>query len=530
MFARHFHYMRFLHVIRWLMVVLTAAWLAMPAPAQPALQTNAPQSIAELQAMIEAHINAPRFNAAVWGVKIMSLDSGAVLYKHHSDRLMSPASNAKLFVSALALERMGPDYRIKTPIYCTRFPDKSGKLKGNLIICGRGDPSWKLAPGQTSFWNVFSPFVQALTNTGVKRITGDLMVDATYFHGPPHGSSWAVEDVQAPRGAEISAITLLDNCAELRVLPGAAVGSPGLLEWITPAVTLKLASHVTTAPKGGTANLNAYRLASEGTLGVFGIIPPGTNITLRVPVPDPTTWFASGLKQALAQRGIQIDGQIRTARWPQAPLFPKDAAWLTDVTSPPMSELVKAYLKTSQNLEADLVFAHLGESTRGANSPEDQTSEQLAVAALNGYLKGEQLPAEEVLFDEGSGLSRNNLTTANAVLALLDHMSRQAVAEDFRNALPLAGVDGTLRRRMQGTAAEANARAKTGSLRSDIALSGYVTSAAGEKLAYSLLLNRHVTPADVAGSSDLDAIVLMLANLAARSDGSSVSQSSAAGN
>ena len=522
--------MRLLSITRLLIAVFATAWFAAPAPAQPILQTNAPQSIAELQAMIEAHITSPRFNAAVWGVKIMSLDSGAVLYKHHSDRLMSPASNAKLFVSALALERMGPDYRIKTPIYCTRFPDKSGKLKGNLIICGRGDPSWKLAPGQTSFWDVFSPFVQALNNTGVKRVTGDLIVDATYFHGPPHGSSWAVEDVQAPRGAEISAVTLLDNCAELRVSPGNIAGSPGLLEWITPAMNLKLSSHVTTAPKGGMANLSTYRAAADNTVGVFGIIPPGTNITLRIPVPDPTAWFASALKQALAQRGIQIDGQVRTARWPQASLLPKDAAWLTDVTSPPMNELVKAFLKTSQNLEADLVFAHLGESTRGANSPEDQTSEQLAVAALNGYLKGEQLPAEEVVFDEGSGLSRNNLTTANAVLALLEHMSRQAMAEDFRNALPLAGVDGTLRRRMQGTAAEANARAKTGSLRSDIALSGYVNSAAGEKLAYSLLLNRHVTPADSPGYNDLDEIVIMLASLAARSDGSTDSQPSAVGN
>jgi D-alanyl-D-alanine carboxypeptidase/D-alanyl-D-alanine-endopeptidase (penicillin-binding protein 4) len=517
-------------VIRTFVAVFAIAWITPSAPAQPILQTNAPQSIAELQAMIEAHVTAPRFNASVWGVKVMSLDSGAVLYKHHADRLMSPASNTKLFVGALALERLGPDYRIKTPIYCTRFPDKNGKLKGSLIICGRGDPSWRLGAGQTSFWDAFTPFVQALNNTGVRRVTGDLIVDATYFHGPPHGSSWAVEDVQAPRGAEISAITLMDNCAELRVSPGPFAGAPGLLQWITPSMPLKLVSHTTTAPKGGTVTLTTYRVPGEDTIGVFGIIPPGTNVTLRIPVPNPTAWFASALKEALAQRGIQIEGQVRTACWPQASLLPKDAAWLADVSSPPLSEMVKAFMKVSQNLEADLVFAHLGESTRGANSPEDQTSEQLAVVALDGYLRGEQLPAEEVLVDEGSGLSRNNLTTANAMLALLEHMSRQSTAEDFYNALPLAGVDGTLRRRMQGTAAEANARAKTGSLRSDIALSGYVTSAAGEKLAFSLLLNRHVSSADSPGYNELDAIVVMLANLAARSDDSGEPRTSAVQN
>jgi D-alanyl-D-alanine carboxypeptidase/D-alanyl-D-alanine-endopeptidase (penicillin-binding protein 4) len=522
--------MSFLSVIRWLVAVFATVWIAVSTPAQSVLQTNAPQSIAELQAMIEDHITSARFSSALWGVKVMSLDSGTVLYKHHSTRRMSPASNTKLFVGALALDYLGRDYRIKTPIYCTRFPDKHGKLKGDLIISGRGDPSWKLAAGQTSFWDVFTPFVHALTNAGVRRVTGDLLIDATYFHGPPYGSSWAVDDLQAPRGAEISSITLLDNCAELRVLPGATAGAPCLLEWLTPATGLKLEAHAATTPKGGTVKLSSYRAPGADTVGVFGVIPPGTNVTLRIPVPNPAVWFGAALKEGLAQNGIQIDGQVRTARWPQVSLMPKDAVWLADVSSPPLRDLVKAFMKTSQNLEADLVFAHLGESTRGANSPEDQTSEQLAVVALNTFLQTNDLPAEEVIFDEGSGLSRNNLTTANAVLALLEYASRQAAADDFYNALPLAGVDGTLRRRLQGTQAEANARAKTGLLRSDFALSGYVTSAAGEKLAFSLLLNRNVPAPDSPGYDDLDEILIMLANLSARSDDSGEPRTSAVQN
>lgn len=174
-------------------------------------------------------------------------------------------------------------------------------------------------------------------------------------------------------------------------------------------------------------------------------------------------------------------------------------------------------MKPSQNLETDLIFAHVGEAARAPDAAVWRTSEQSALMALREFLRRNALVADDVRFDEGSALSRNNLTSANATVALLTFMSQHREAKSFYDSLPIGGVDGTLRRRMQGTAAEGNVRAKTGTLRWANALSGYVTSAAGERLVFSVMLNRRVVPADRSGRDDVDAIAVMLAQLDGRS-------------
>ena len=212
----------------------------------PAQTVNAARTIEELRAQIEARVTEPRFNAALWGVRIESLDTGKTIFEHHADRLMSPASNSKLYAGALALDRLGGDYRIVTPILATSKPDRAGKLKGDIIVSGRSDPSWKLRAGSTNFLDVFDSFVAVLTNAGVRRITGDVVADATFFKGLPSGGSWTIDDLENSEGAEISALTLLDNMTELRSLPADKVGLPCLLALTHPHTGLTLVNHTTT--------------------------------------------------------------------------------------------------------------------------------------------------------------------------------------------------------------------------------------------------------------------------------------------
>jgi D-alanyl-D-alanine carboxypeptidase/D-alanyl-D-alanine-endopeptidase (penicillin-binding protein 4) len=190
---------------------------------------------------------------------------------------------------------------------------------------------------------------------------------------------------------------------------------------------------------------------------------------------------------------------------------------LGETQSPPMRDLVAAFMKPSQNLETDLIFGYIGERRRTATTPAGRTTEELAVAALREFLQAQAVPAEEVRFEEGSGLSRNNLTTANATVALLVRMAQHPAAADFLAALPVAGVDGTVRSRMKGTPAEGNVRAKTGSLRYANTLSGYVTTAAGERLAFSVMLNRNTgQPAGRTARDELDEVAVLLAGFAGR--------------
>ena len=183
---------------------------------------------------------------------------------------------------------------------------------------------------------------------------------------------------------------------------------------------------------------------------------------------------------------------------------------LGELVSPPLRELVADFMKPSQNLETDLVFGHLGETRRGTATPLHRTGEALALEALREFLERAGIDPAEVRFEEGSGLSRNNLLTARATVGLLVAMARHPAARDFEASLPVAGRDGTLRTRLRGTAAEGNVSAKTGTLRYANALSGYVTTAGGERLAIALLLNRHVPEPGTPGArEEIDQLVAL---------------------
>ena len=544
-----------------------------------AQETNAARTVEELRAQLATHIEQPRFSGALWGVKVVSLDSGKIIFEQHADRLMSPASNSKLYAAALALDRLGADYRIVTPMLATAKPDAEGTIHGDLVISGRGDPSWKAKYHGTNFWDLFAPFVAEIKKAGVRRVTGDLIGDTTFFRSPPSGGSWTVEDLSDSEGAELSALTLNDNLTQLRITPGAKAGEPCEIIFTDPLVgapstrsaslektlehaepvlgaprsggvrepalrnseaLLVIENHTTTATNGATRHVEMQRLRGENILHVFGVLPAGGEPEiLDAPVPRPAEWFAAALKEALRQKGIIVDGAARAVAWPEPPALgaprtssassakPPEHAELVlgapgfllgQITSPPLRELVKDFMKPSQNLETDLIFDHTGERLRAENSPAWETSEQCAVTALEMFFKTNALPAADVHFDEGSGLSRNNLTTANATVALLQFMARHKAAQAWEESLPIAGVDGTIRWRMKGTPAENNVHAKTGTLRWVNVLSGYVTNAAGEQLVFSLMLNRYDAPPGRKRTDELDDIAVMLARADFRTD------------
>lgn len=495
-------------------------WLAAN-PAR-ALETNGASTIAELAGQIDAHIAQPKFSAAIWGIKIVSLDTGRTLYENHADRRMSPASNSKLYTGALGLDRFGGECKISTPIFATAPVDAAGTLHGDLIISGRGDPSWNARRLGTNFWDIFEPFAAALTNAGVRQITGDLVADATFFRGQPTGSSWTIDDLRDGEVGEICALTLNDNLTQVRVEPGAAVGEPCVLTPLQPGTGLIFSNQTTTVANNLSAHLETFHPLDGKIIFVLGQLPVGgTNEILDVVVPQPAEWFAAALKIALAQHGITVAGQTRSISWPASPTWnPSALVKIGEVLSPPLRDILRGFMKPSQNLETDTLLADVGELARSSNAPAWQTSEDAGIAALREFLADAGAPTNDVQFDEGSGVSRNNLTTANATVALLQFMAKHRDAAAFMDSLPIAGVDGSLRRRLRNTAAAGNVHAKTGTLRWAHALSGYVTSAAGEHLAFSIMLNRFLPARGGSGHDEIDPLILMLANFRGRPEAS----------
>jgi D-alanyl-D-alanine carboxypeptidase/D-alanyl-D-alanine-endopeptidase (penicillin-binding protein 4) len=473
------------------------------------------KSLAELQQQLSAHLAQAKFDAALWGVKVVSLDSGKVVFEQNAQKLFSPASNSKLYTVALGLDRLGANYRIKTSLYAGSKPS-AGVLSGDLIVFGRGDPTFNARLHNNDIYAALEPLVAALTNAGVQRITGDLIGDDSYFRGAPYGSGWAWDDTESYYGAEISALTINDNTLQVSVKPGDKVGEPCALTLAPSTSYVTFSNRTETATNGARRTINFYRPLDENVIFASGKMPlENPSYSDDVTVHNPAGLFVSFFKEALARHGIKIEGKLRTVNSLDRQvevIHLEKLVELGSVESPPLSEIVREIMKPSQNLYTDLLLAHVGEQQRTAQSLPNDTSEELGIRDLNKFLAEAGVKKGDVFFEEGSGLSRNNITTPNATVALLRFMSHHRSAEVYLKALPIAGVDGTLRNRMKGTAAAGNVRAKTGTLRWANSLSGYVTTAAGERLIISIMLNRyHNSDPNQSARAELDAIAVMLA-------------------
>jgi D-alanyl-D-alanine carboxypeptidase/D-alanyl-D-alanine-endopeptidase (penicillin-binding protein 4) len=501
--------------------------LASPAPVAVRSNGNAPKTIEELRARIQEVLRRPELEPSQMAVKVASLDTGRTLYEENAEKLLHPASNMKIYTVAAALDRLTPDYRFKTSAYVPAMPDAAGTVRGDLIIYGRGDPSFAASFNNGDYYKAIDDFAARIAAAGVKRIEGNLVGDESYFKGSPLGYGWEWDDLQWYYGAEVSALTVNDNSLDLFVKPGMSVGAQAIVTTgpVTPLVTI--VNRATTSPRGTKRDITVVRPLGTNTIEVTGSVPLGLDTTDKgligsIAVPNPALVFVYMLRSSLASKGVAITGQSLTidARGRNGlPLRTDSLVEIASVQSPPLSVIAAQTLKPSQNLYTELILRTLGKTfppTGIAPSPE-RTSADDGIEAVKTFLRGAGIePRGTVVQADGSGLSRHNYITASGTTQLLTYMSTHRYASAFRDALPIAGVDGTLRTRMKGTPAAGNLRAKTGTINAVASLSGYVTSAAGERLVFSIILNNYPEESS-SRRSHIDAIALLLASFAGRS-------------
>jgi len=491
------------------------------APVQPqAAEAMAP--VAGLAARIREFIQAPRFAAASWGIKVVSLDSGRVLFEHQADKYFIPASNAKLFTAAMALQDLGPEFRIRTSLYGSAQPGADGRLPGDLVLFGRGDPTlmkpWTGGPSQP---DPLESLAVQLRNQGVRTIQGDLVGDDSFFAAPPYAPGWEWEDLQFAYGAEPTALTIHHNVVDLWVYPAQVPGQPCWMFAQPGQGLFSFDNRTSTGPAGTSKGVRADRPLGETTITVTGSLAAGAApARLTVTVRDSALYAARLLERALARHGIQVLGRVRSihAQDRATPLDPGGLVELGHLDSPRLQEILDAMMKDSLNPYAQLLLLQAG--ARRAKAP-GQDSVQRGLGAMAAWMAKAGLEPGSVVLEDGAGGSRKNLVKPAAIVQLLAYMDHQPEAAAFRDTLAIAGMDGTLRNRMDGTAAQGNLRAKTGTLRNTHALSGYVTRAGGERLAFAIMLNnyrydpgpaRAGAPRTPAPQADLDAIAAWLAS------------------
>jgi len=505
---------------------------------QPA--RSGPAALADLQNRIEEIVKQPALEPGFFAVKIVSLDSGQVIFEQQANKFVRPASNMKLYTVAAGFDRLTPDFHFITSVYAKEKPD-DGKIKGDLIIYGRGDPSIAARFNNGDYFKGINDLADRIVAAGVKRIKGDLVGDESYFNGAPLGSGWEWEDLTWSYGAQVSALSINDNAIDLNVKPGEKVGAPvGFTTGPPSASFMTIINHATTSPKNSRSNLRIYRGLGANTLELSGTLPLGdAGFVGGVAIPDPALAFVSMLRDALTKRGVKLDGKVRTVTARSGgSVMPRTAPGfgtgsmaqfpieIASLQSPPFSAIAAHTLKPSQNQYTELILRTLGRNPQVLDSSGEskplsgdalgaRDDEDSGLEAVRNFLRQAGIGENDVALNDGSGLSRNDLISANTTVQLLTFMSKHKYFAQFREALPIAGVDGTLRTRMRGTPAEGNVRAKTGSLSSVASLSGYVTTAGGEHLVFSMMLNNYPDAAAVRRDS-IDAIAVLLASFSGR--------------
>ncbi len=495
-------------------------------PTPSATPTPKPvQTIDELQSKIRQRLFDPIVRRGRVGVKIVSLNSGKVIFEQDSEKYFMPASNMKNFTVAAALERLGPDFRFVTSIYAIGLPDTSGTVKGDLRIYGRGDVSISTAFNNGDYYKGLDSLVDRIAAAGVKRIEGSIVGDESYFKGFHLPGTWEWDDLQFYYGAEVSALPINDNAVDITVMPGPA-GGPCVVT-ISPANTLYQITNLCTTGNGK-RNLSVVKKLDRNILEISGTMPAGdAGFKGSVAITRPAELFVALLKQRLELRGIVVTGGSRLM--PQNVKADANQIEIAKLESPPFSLIAAKTMKPSQNMFTETILWTLGEYSRGRTqiptvsngttlASTGADSSELGVSEVKSFLKQIGAAEDGILQYDGSGLSRHDLITPSAVVTLYTYMAKQSkYSQAWRDSLTIAGVDGTLTNRLKGTAAEANFRGKTGTIDQVSALSGYMTTAAGEQLVVSIIVNG-VGGATRLRTSLADDIVVALANFNGRVD------------
>lgn len=442
-------------------------------------------------------IEKSEFSNARWGVFVVGLKDGRVLAARDAQKLFTPASVLKIITAAVALDKLGADFRWQTKILAAKDLE-NGTLDGDLIFYGQGAPDFSESDVEN--------LVEQLRAKGLKKINGDIVGDESYFKGDNLGDGWAWNELQWYYGAEASALTINRNEAGLTLQNGKPQIQP-------PGDFIKISGEIAANQNGEPEAVGVKRELGENKIYVWG---EGRNLDVRVAVQNPALWSARILRDALIKKGIAVAGEAKSTDWKtENKTNVQTALELARVESRALGEIVRKMNKDSVNLYAELILRTLGKRF-GETAPDENPKAQktrgddsAGAAVLKKWLAENGAGFQETeSVKDGSGLSRLNFVTPETIGRALVAASQMKDSEAFKNSLPVAGTDGTLRGRLGNVSGKI--LGKTGSIMYVNSLAGYAKTSGGETLAFVILCNNETRKAD--SSVLIDAIAAELVN------------------
>jgi len=430
---------------------------------------------------------SPAARSAFWGIEIVDQESGKTVFELNADHFFVPASNAKLFTTALAMTRLGPDHRFRTAVRM----DASGSIR----LIGGGDPNlsnraipYRMGPASGNPLQAIEDLADQVVARGISRIAGDVIGDDSAYVWQPFPNGWAIDDPVWDYGAPASALTVNDNAFTLTLTAGAQEGDPVSVMLAPPLEFYAIDNRARTSSRTE-RRISVEREPGSRQLRIWGDVPPASVYTETLGIDDPALYAAMAFYDALARRGVNIAGRATACH-----LFPNqvtdlkrgqpqpdpDGTDLASRLSAPLLEDLRITDKVSQNLHAELLLRAVGQARRQVGS------RQAGLEEMTAFLTEVGIDEDSYHFVDSSGLSRLDLVTPRAVTRLLRHM---LATPEWQQLLPVGGEDGTLSARFGGTRAAGKIHAKTGSLSHVSALSGYAERRSGGLRTFSILVN-----------------------------------------
>jgi serine-type D-Ala-D-Ala carboxypeptidase/endopeptidase (penicillin-binding protein 4) len=477
------------------------------ATGRAAVRSRPVPAVASLARAIDSLVSDARFRNAEWGILVVEPDRGDTLYSRNAGKLFMPASNQKILTGTVALHLLGPEFRFSTTVGTTAAP-ADGVINGDLVVFGMGDPSISDHMRGDAMAGM-REMADSLASRGIVRITGDLATGIDAFPDASLGYGWDWDDLDAAYGAGVDELYFNEGFTRVVAYGGTAAGDPAIVTTAPAHTYPRVHSSVVTAPPDSSRQ-NQLRVTQDstdpGAIIASGKVAPRDSATATITYRDNVAAFLTALREALTERGIAVDGNVRSRvreRTVPAPVADSmgsgdmpamraptagEAYPLFSVLSPPLREILPPLLKPSQNQIAEILLKTLGRSVAGVGRADS------GAAVVGRQLFEWGAAPDGFVIRDGSGLSRHDLVTPETIVRALAAIRRDTAFATFYDALPVAGVDGTIATRMRGTAAEGVVHAKTGSLDMVRSLSGYTTTADGHPLIFSVLSNNWTVP------------------------------------
>jgi D-alanyl-D-alanine carboxypeptidase/D-alanyl-D-alanine-endopeptidase (penicillin-binding protein 4) len=421
------------------------------------------------------------------GINVISLPGKDTLFSHNSRELFAIASNMKLFTTTAALDSLGSQYQFKTGLYYRGNVEPTGRLIGDLIVRGGGDPniSGRFSGGRVTAH--LEGWAEAITLVGIKEIEGDIVADASFFDAEWVHPCWPKDQLLSWYCAPISALSFNDNCVDITLQPGSDGRAQVELE--PKGCCFKVVNSCRVSGNLDKPRVHIHKDPASGEIHVRGEITAKRKpLKYSIPVDNPPLFLVSVLREVLERKGIKVSGQPRLLGQTEP-----DQTWnLITCTTSPMSQAVMVANTRSQNFYAEQILKTLGAEVKGKGS---FTAGLEVIGELMFKLGYE--PSQYQAAD-GSGLCRENRFSPEMITDLLAFMYQHTEREAFISSLPVAGTTGSLRKRLKEPQYAGKIRAKTGYISRVCALSGYVDTEGGETLAFSILVNDFkVAPAQI---------------------------------